>query len=141
MGRLTVLPTTVAPTIETTTRFLNVDLDLVGPVDLAPLVEALARTTVVIRHEVGADGEVAALELLHTPTTVEEALRGFAAIVRRLPKRARAAWDQLTTRTLDIGVQAGAEPHMFQLAAAADALAGIAEVGIGLGLTVYGASR
>jgi hypothetical protein len=120
------------------TRFLNVDLDLAGPVDLAPLLAALARTTVVLRHEVGAEGEIASLELLRGPATVEEALRGFAAIVRRLPRPARAAWEQLTTRALDVGVQPGAEPHMFQLAASAEALAGIAEVGMALVVTVYG---
>ncbi len=122
-----------------TTRFLNVDLDIAGPVDLAPLLAALAGSTMVLRHEVGAEGEVATLELLESPATMEDALRGFAALVGALPKSARAIWRRLNVRMLDVGVQGGAEPASFHLAASAEVLAEISRAGIGLAVTVYGA--
>lgn len=125
--------------MEPTTRFLNVDLDVAGPVDLAPLLAALARSTVVLRHEVGPEGEVAAFELLESPATLEDALQRFAALVHALPKPARAIWRRLKVRTLDVGVQGGAEPTSFHLAASAAVLGEIARAGIAVAVTVYGA--
>jgi hypothetical protein len=82
---------------------------------------------------------VASLELLESPATLEDALRGFAAIVHGLPKPARAIWRRLNVRTLDVGVQGGAEPASFHLAASAAVLGEIARAGIALAVTVYGA--
>jgi hypothetical protein len=55
-----------------------------------------------------------------------------------LPARSRKLWDDATAREFNIGVQAGADTHAFELRVTPPTLRCVAEVGGAVVITVYG---
>lgn len=123
------------------TSFLNVDLDIRSRSALEPLVEAFGARVIALHvGRVGGRSQ-ARLELAPAPTGADDALRRFVRLVRRLPRVARRDWNRATSREFNIGIQAAARPHSFELAIRPATLSAVAAIGGRIGLTVYGAVR
>jgi ligand-binding SRPBCC domain-containing protein len=94
-------------------EFLSVDLVVRSRLSLAPLLETWpwAQTP-------GRKGTQAPRWIIVTPQclskTADKALSEFAKLVEKLPQPARHCWDDASTRTFDIGIQAGLEPSSFE---------------------------
>lgn len=118
------------------TRFLNVDLDLEGDEDLAPLIAAFEGAAFALHDEASIGTHRATLELLTDPTDALAGIRGFITAADALPASARAIWDRLGSRRLDLGIQAGDGPA-FRAVLPASLLTELARHGLGLAVTVY----
>ncbi|HEY7476085.1 MAG TPA: hypothetical protein VH679_13795 [Vicinamibacterales bacterium] len=122
------------------TTFLNVDLDIWSRQPLDPLVAAFGRRVVVLYC--GKEGRRygAHLELPPRGASKQRAdrlIRGFAGLVRALPARARALWNQARVRDFNIGIQAAAAPHSYELPVDAKTLRAAAGVNARIVVTVY----
>lgn len=117
------------------TRFLNVDLDIRAGTDLDEILAAMP--SVLVLHS---DATNASVELGHSPESVEEAVLGFAEIIRAMPRRARDAWRKCEHRVLNAGIQAGTGPYEAYFALSNDAVSALAKTGAGLTLTIYGSA-
>ena len=89
------------------TKFLNVDLELRGTLDLDELLDALEPYAFVMSYE---PGQCAALELNEDPATAKDAIRQFYEAIETLPQPAKATFDGMKTRCFDIGIQSGSDP-------------------------------
>ncbi|WNG16797.1 hypothetical protein [Cystobacter fuscus] len=119
----------------TTTRFLNVDLDLRARSGLAELVRALEPTMTVMHHE----GDFASLELHEHPEDIDDAMRRFVELIHALAPEARALWDGCESRQMNIGIQAGAEPHSMGFGLSFHSMRLLVGIGAEVEFTVYGA--
>jgi len=61
----------------------------------------------------------------------------FVRLVRALSADARRAWNECDDRCLNVGIQAGSAPDAEVFRIAAESVAGIAEIGARLEITVY----
>jgi len=124
---------------DSTTRFLNVDLDLWSSSPLDPLVNAFGRNVLVLYA--GKEGRRygAHLELAIPVPDVDRVIRRFVRLVERLPPNARTLWNRARIREFNIGVQAAATPLRYDLQLASETVLAIARVHARLGVTVYGA--
>ena len=115
-------------------HFMNVDLDLKSRADLAPLVARLARRASVLRSDRHRGLHCATFELLssrqHTP---ERCIAGLARLIEGLPVTER----RLTQRIFDVGIQAGADGHVFRPTITTATLARVAALRAALTVTVY----
>jgi hypothetical protein len=118
------------------TYFLNVDLDLDVAEGMDELLEALKPAFVLSRF-----GTRAGLELNEQPGSPEKAIRGFVALVQKLPPPIRAVWDKAKARTFNIGIQACDKPHSTEFALSNDVLSLAHSISASLAFTVYGISE
>lgn len=118
-----------------TTRFLNVDLDLRARAGLAELVRALEPTMTVMHHH----GDFASLELHEQSEDIDDAMRRFAELIHALAPEARALWDACESRQMNIGIQAGAEPHSIGFGLSFHSMGLLVGIGAEVEFTVYGA--
>jgi hypothetical protein len=121
------------------TSFLNVDLDIEGPFDLAPLVEALGETVYALYTGPLDAGFQTHLELSggSQPKDADTAIQRFAELLALLGPVARRLWDTAAKREFNIGVQAGTRPHAFELTLRPETLAAVAGLRARVALTVY----
>ncbi len=117
----------------TNTTFLNVDLVLRGLADFSPLLSALGDSVLVLH----AEARFACVELPDQPATPEEAVTRLCQLIADLPPQARDHWNRCPERTLDVGIQAGGEPHQTCYRLSASALALAASLGADVVFTVY----
>lgn len=83
-------------------NFLNVDLDLNFAIDIEPLVRELGDQVMTLnRTESFASFELA--NALPGPGWTDEAIAGYAGLVRGLSPWARAVWDECARRTMNVG--------------------------------------
>lgn len=121
------------------TRFLNVDLELVSRADAAELVAAFGPATLTLRDSSEDGRRTIWLELADgEPVDAEDAVRRFVALVRAFSPEARRVWTACERRCLNVGIQAGAAPHAAAFPFSSEAIAGVAEIGASLEVTVYG---
>ena len=119
------------------TKFLNVDLELRGDLDLDELLEALDPCAFVMSYE---PGSYAALELNEDPATAKDAIRQFHDAIVALPASAKATFDGLKARCFDIGIQSGHEPAPAFFRLPAETLALVGALKAEVTFTVYGAA-
>jgi hypothetical protein len=119
------------------TQFLNVDLDIEAPFDLAPLVAGLGDAVFELHTGPAREGFETHLELPGQPASAEDAVRAFVRLLSQLPADARRLWDGATRRDLNVGIQGGSTPHALEVALAPDVLAAVAELGARIVITVY----
>tara|TARA_R110002096_G_scaffold433887_2_gene653711 strand:+ start:18256 stop:18726 length:471 start_codon:yes stop_codon:yes gene_type:complete len=134
-------------TIEARVDFLNVDLELEGPKNLAPLVRALG--DVYVLHITSEAPFVANLELGSEPepgrsvasdaALLEARVRSLLALVEGLDEPARELWDACTKRSFNVGLQSGLAPAYTQYALPSSLLQRLGAVGAELVVTLYGA--
>ena len=122
------------------TAFLNVDLDVVSKSPLGSLVSALGRSIVTLY--VGPEGRrhVAHLETGGNSRDPNRLVRRFVELIRKLPRAEKRVWDRATQREFNIGIQAGVQPHGYELHLDPETVHAAASVGAGIGVTVYAAS-
>jgi hypothetical protein len=125
------------------TTFLNVDLDIWSRSPLDSLVAAFGRRVVVLHT--GKEGRryAAHLELARNGQSrgADRRIRDFVSLIRRLPPRARAAWNRAHRRDFNVGVQAATKPHSYELPIDTATVRAVAAVNARIVITVYGADR
>jgi hypothetical protein len=122
------------------TTFLNVDLDVASPQDLAPLAKALNARLFALH--VGRIGRTywARFELLRDPKTPDLAIRRLVAAIEALPRAARARWNRASRRDFSVGIQAADMPHSSEFVIGSETVAMVSRVGGRIVFTIYGSS-
>ena len=125
-------------TLQDTTSFLNVDLDIWSRTSLHPLVNAFGKRVIVL--SVGKEGRRygAHLELSAGTNDPDRLLRRFVKQVQQLPRSAKVLWNGARVREFNVGVQAGRQPHAFELRLEPETVRAVASVKAQIGFTVYG---
>ncbi len=120
------------------TRFLNIDLDVWSASPLEPLVHAFGRKVVTLH--VGRTGReyAAHLELAVSPDSPDLLLRRFVRLVEDLPRPARALWNRARVREFNIGIQPAAKPYRFELHLKEATVRAAGRVNARIATTVYG---
>ncbi len=90
------------------TNFINVDLDLNGSFDLAPLLAALGPVHII--HTPDESASFYILELDAVGLDFEATLGGFLDLIEQLDGAARRLWERCSLRKFNIGIQAGLDP-------------------------------
>jgi hypothetical protein len=124
------------------TCFLNVDLDIEAPYDLAPLVKALGRRIYDLHTGALGDGFQTHLEFHGArgqPSTAAMAIEGFVGLLAKLRPKAKQLWNKATRRDFNIGIQSGARPFTFELDIPSDLLSAVARLRGRIVVTVYSA--
>lgn len=123
------------------TRYLNIDLDLVSALPLDALVEALEKAQL---HRVNGWKDNAGRE--HQGWEVNgyidssgpaPTIETLLVAIETLPESALAAWNTCEVRAFDIGYNCGEEPWGFHQEVPAELLARMAALDISLRLTLY----
>lgn len=122
------------------TTFLNVDLDVASPQDLAPLAKALDARLFALH--VGRIGRThwARFELRRDPKTPDFAIRRLVAAIDALPRAARARWNRASRRDFSVGIQAADMPHSSEFVIGSETVAMVSRVGGRIVFTIYGSS-
>ena len=121
------------------TRYANVDLDIYAGVPLDGFVQGLGDEAVVLfvggaRRKYEAHVELASS---HMAMSADDAIVGLSRLIRRLPRVHRRVWDSAQRREFNIGIEAGLEPHGFELRLQQQTLQAITNVRGVLVITVY----
>jgi hypothetical protein len=121
------------------TQYRNVDLDVYGKVPLDGFVQALGDEAVVLYVGGGRRKYEAHVELgsSHMAMSADETIIGLIGLIRGLPRVHRKIWDSAKRREFNVGIDAGLEPHSFELRLRQQTLKAIADVGAVLVITVY----
>jgi hypothetical protein len=121
------------------TKYINVDLDIYSRVPLTGLIEAMGDGAFVLY--VGGERQKyeAHIELgsSHMGMTADRTIIGLTRLVKRLPPRYRKIWNSAKSREFNIGIEAGLEPHGFELRLDRRTVDAVKEVGGALVITVY----
>ena len=117
--------------------FLNVDLDIEAPYDLAPLVSALGEQVFDLHTGPFHDRFATHLELAAQPENPEVAIQSFVRLLEQLPPDAKLLWNGATKRDFNIGIQGGNKPPVFECALLPQTLSSIARLGARVVVTVY----
>lgn len=123
------------------TRFLNVDLDMYSKFDLQPIVDAFGRKARTLY--VGRDrGRYCAhLEIEKTARTADSTIRAFCELIRTLPKAQRDLWDAANVRSFSVGIRAGKEPNPCDFIIRAETVTAVSELAAQIVLTIYAPER
>jgi hypothetical protein len=125
---------------EEETCFLNVDLDVEAPYDLASFVEALGEKVFDLHTGPLEAGFQTHLELSGEAIRHEDAeaaISGFVKLLTQLAPDTKRLWDGATKRDFNIGIQGGTKPHAFVFALLPQTLAAVAHLGARVVMTVY----
>lgn len=124
------------------TRYANVDLDVYSRTPLDGLVQALGKGALTLY--VGGEQRAyeAHVELASGASlSADDAIRGLARLIRRLPPAHRKTWDSARRREFNVGIEAGIEPHAFELRLQPRTLKAVADLRGVLAITVYAPQR
>lgn len=126
-----------------TIRYLNTDLDLAAPIDLAPLTAAFeARGMCALQMNRGDDGFWrASFEAEKQRDEPEATISDILAVVEALPGPIMDSWRACTHREFNIGYDCGAEPWAFNNGLSPQLLRRLAGVDAGLRITLYPLER
>jgi len=120
--------------------YINTDLILLAPYDLAPLAEALMRHGVLCSLHVGPAQNglwSASFETSGSCSEPDLNIGVMLMAIDALDEPSRKLWAACTRREFDIGYQCGDEPRVFSHHLSTPILARIAEVGARVVLTFY----
>jgi hypothetical protein len=122
---------------ESTTYFIEVDLEIVSARDLRPLVDALGEQ--VCELHVGRLGRRyhARLEANRLVRDADAAIGELCRLIRALPPEARALWDGARVRDFDIGIQVVDAPSAPRFVLKERTVRAVAELGGRITATVY----
>ncbi len=120
------------------TEFLNVDLELHTRSGLNELIEALRPSVCVLTQT----DQFAGIELRdRQPASINDAIFGYFEIVQALSPTARALWNTCERRCLNVGIQAGTQPHAVEFAVSEKTVSFAAAMGAEIVFTVYGSDN
>lgn len=77
------------------------------------------------------------LELYRYYQDADSTIRGFCAIIRKLPEAQRKLWDNAIIREFNIGIRAGMKPNTFEIAVDEEAVRQAADINARIGITIY----
>jgi hypothetical protein len=122
-----------------TIRYLNTDLDLIGPSDLTRLAAAFKGRGVASLHlDRGADGLWrATFETERQYTEPDANIAEMLGAVEALAGSAADDWRACTLREFNIGYDCGREPHAFNQALSLPTLRRMVDAGAALRVTLY----
>lgn len=124
-------------------RYINTDLEIASPVDIAPLVAALEAAGVAPLNDTWrrADGSWGAnFETDEQHDHPQPNIEAILAIVEALDATARQIWDGCTLCELNLGYESGDTPRVIDQQLPAELLRRIAAVGASLRITIYAPS-
>jgi hypothetical protein len=119
---------------ETATSFLNADLDIRGNTDaLENFLKWIETSVVVLNHT----GQEASIELAAEFASLEQTVLRLIELIGALQPEPKNIWDRLDFRRLNVGIQAGCEPHAASFAISAKAVELMAALRFEILFTVY----
>lgn len=121
------------------THYANVDLDVYARVPLDGFVQALGDEAFVLYVGGGRRKYEAHVELAssHMDMSADDTIIGLIRLIQSLPRAHRKIWDSAERREFNIGIEAGLEPHGFELRLQQGTLKAITDVRGVLVVTVY----
>jgi len=121
------------------THYRNVDLDVYAGTPLEGLVQALGDKVIVLYVGGGRRKYEAHMELAssHMDMSADDTILELVDLIRRLPRIHRKTWDSAKRREFNIGIEAGLEPHGFELRLQQRTLHAISDVRGAAVITVY----
>ena len=119
------------------THFLNVDKDLYSKSDLEPFVAALGKRVIVLYLGCNRRTYEAHLEIAANAKSADAVIKKFAVLINSLPKTARRLWDTAKRRDFSIGVQAGMQPTVLDIALEPETVGAAASLNARIVITVY----
>jgi hypothetical protein len=125
------------------THFITIDLDVFSRRRLSGLVAALGETVFALYEGPWKSRYAAILELAipskMTTMTADGEIRRFISLINALPSDARNYWDTAQSRTFNIGIQAGMQPHAHILRISNKTIEEAARLGADVAITTYAA--
>jgi hypothetical protein len=115
------------------TEFLNIDLDLAGAAELDELAQALSPTLIVVHREPGR----VSLELSHQPRDADRAIVELAGVLTQLTPEAQTIWNNCNSREINIGIQAGSEPHEARFTISRESISLVTGLRADVVVTIY----
>ena len=73
----------------------------------------------------------------HMGVAAGRTIMGLVALVKKLPRRSRKVWDAARSRDFNVGIEAGLEPHSYELRLNRRTIDAVAAVGGDVVVTVY----
>jgi hypothetical protein len=132
--------------VESETQFLAIDLEIVSRRQIDQLVPAFGANVGINRNEkVGKDHVLLLSTGGKTPFSedfnkmINQTILRQVKLVHKLPEVARKQWDDARTKTFDIGIQAGGEPHVFEVRLSKQTISAVSAAGGSIQFTIYGA--
>lgn len=123
----------------TKTEMLNVDLDLVSASSLQPVLDALGENVLILHVGRRRRRHVAHLELADSHRKdADRIIKELVALVKALPRPARRAWNQATSREFNIGIQGGVKPPAHEVRISSETVSLLHSIGGALVITTYG---
>jgi hypothetical protein len=121
------------------THYRNVDLDVYGGTPLDELVQALGDAVFVLYVGGGRRKYEAHVELAssHMDMSADDTILGLIGLIRGLPRLHRRTWNSAKRREFNIGIEAGLEPHGFELRLKHRTLQAVSAVRGAVVVTVY----
>jgi hypothetical protein len=126
------------------TEFLAVDLVIVSSRRIDLVAPAFGRHVSVMRNEKIGRKTILLLSTGDYTThnnidkRINKLILSQVKLVQALPKEARQQWDNATTRTFDVGIQAGKSPTVYEMRLTRQTVSAVAAVGGSIQITVYG---
>lgn len=121
------------------THYANVDLDVWSRRSLQPMVEAMGSRVSVLY--VGREQTRYGAHLEYRGSafrrSADAAILGLVRVVKSLPPSPRKLWDTASTREFNIGIEAGLQPHGFELHLKAETVVAVTDIGATIAVTVY----
>jgi hypothetical protein len=118
--------------------FLNVDLHVRSRASLEPLLNEWTRLARIPDATPPHKARWVLVNLRGQPKNAEAAIRALVKLVENLSTAGRRAWRNASSRTFDIGIQAGIRPYSFEDVRLADeTLQSVARVQGSILVTVY----
>ncbi len=118
-------------------HFRNVDLEVTSRARLDRLVEAFPDRAYLLSQWQKQGVHHAAFEMDDRAADPEELVRVFCDLVESLPDDARQVWDACSDRVADIGIHSGDVGNYYASKLQPATLARLAELGIGVAVSVY----
>jgi hypothetical protein len=131
--RLSVQEFRMSSNDKSVTEFLNVDLDIRVQDELETLLDAMASSVIVLNQTT----QTASVELNEDYLSLEETIAKLIELVNSLSPEARTIWGQCESRCLNVGIQAGIEPHSTEFAISKETVSALAAAGFEVAFTIY----
>jgi len=135
------------------TEFLNVDVDVYSSADLTPLAIAMEADISVLfvgkvrgRHELHFEISESSHRLKATKSpfrsnpcdgNVDRIIQKIVSLIETMPPPARKLWDGAKARKLNIGIQAGQQPHCVEYPIKPETLKRVAKLNANIVTTLY----
>ncbi len=117
------------------TRFLNVDLELYGHVDMQDLIGALEPNVIVLHHD---PGRFATVELPGMTRSIDEAIQKYFGLFTALSESALSIWERCDRRLINIGIQSAEKPRVSEFGVSTQSITHLSLMRAEVMITVYG---